>query len=176
MKHTAIVPKGFLRFQVLELLAEKPMSGSEIMNEIEKKTNGCWKPSPGSIYPLLAWMQDNGYVKELPMDENGMKRYLLTDKGKTLLEEQRRIKEKLKKEARFFPPPFMGPLWFRLPPEKTFKLRESLRKFIITFFELGAALEENFSEKAIDETRKILDETTGKLEEMYKKLRDLQDE
>ena len=58
MRYMAAVPKGFLRYQVLELLNEKPLSDSEITNEIEKKTNGCWKPSPGSVYPLLAWLQD----------------------------------------------------------------------------------------------------------------------
>lgn len=74
MKHTAMVPKGFIRYQVLESLGENPMSGSEIIDEIESKTNGRWKPSPGSIYPLLAWLQDNGHVKELPVEQSGMKR------------------------------------------------------------------------------------------------------
>jgi len=45
-----MVPKGFLRYQVLRLLKEKPMSGSEIMSEIEEETDGNWRPSPGSIY------------------------------------------------------------------------------------------------------------------------------
>jgi len=79
LRHMAAVPKGYLRYQVLELLNEKPMSGSEIMNEIEKRTGGCWKPSPGSVYPLLAWLQDNGYVREVPVEESGVKRYTLTD-------------------------------------------------------------------------------------------------
>jgi DNA-binding PadR family transcriptional regulator len=38
----AMVPKGFLRYQVLKLLNEKPMSGSELMSEIEKQTEGRW--------------------------------------------------------------------------------------------------------------------------------------
>jgi len=171
MKHTAMVPKGFIRYQVLELLSEKPMSGSEIMNAIEKKTDGRWKPSPGSIYPLLSWLQDNSYVKELPVEEGDMKRYTLTDKGKALLEEQRKIKLKFRKEAKFMPPPFLGALWFRIPPEKTIRLRESMRRVFSAFFELGANLEEHFSEQVIEETRKVLDETAEKLEEINKKLR-----
>ncbi len=169
IRHTAVVPKGFLRCQVLELLSEKPMSGSEIMNEIEKKTNGYWKPSPGSIYPLLAWLQDNGYVRELPTEE-GMKRYMLTDAGKTLLEEQRKIKMKLRKEAKFFDPPFLGALWFRIPPEKTIKLRDSMKRLFVAFFELGSKLEENFSEQIIEEMRKVFDETAEKLEDIGRKL------
>jgi DNA-binding PadR family transcriptional regulator len=66
MRHTAAVPKGFLRYELLRLLNEKPMSGSEIMTEIEKSTNGYWKPSPGSTYPLLAWLQDKGHIKDAP--------------------------------------------------------------------------------------------------------------
>ncbi|MEM3459182.1 MAG: PadR family transcriptional regulator [Candidatus Bathyarchaeia archaeon] len=176
MKHTALVPKGFIRYQVLELLSEKPMSGSEIMDEIEKRTDGRWRPSPGSIYPLLSWLQDNAYVKELPVEENGMKRYALTDKGKKLLEEQRQIKMKFRKEVRFMPPPFLGALWFRIPPEKTIQLRKSMHRVFSAFFELGSNLEKKFSEKALEEVQKILDETAEKIEELNKKLERKSDE
>jgi len=167
-----MVPKGFIRYQVLELLSEKPMSGSEIMNEIGKKTDGRWKPSPGSIYPLLSWLQDNNYIKETPVDQSGMKRYTLTDKGKTLLEEQKKIRAKFRKEARFMPPPLLGGLWFRIPPEKTVELRKSIRRVFSAFFELGAAFEEKFSDEAIEDVQKILNETAQKLEELSRKLKE----
>jgi DNA-binding PadR family transcriptional regulator len=170
MKHTAIVPKGFIRHQVLELLSEKSMSGSEIMNEIEKRTNGRWRPSPGSIYPLLAWLQDNDFVKEVSAEDGGMKRYELTEKGKTLLEEQRKIKMNFRKEVKFMPPPFLGALWFQIPQEKTIKLRESMHRVFSAFFELGGTLERKFSEQAIEDVEKILNETAEKLEELNKRL------
>jgi DNA-binding PadR family transcriptional regulator len=176
MRHTAAVPKGFIRYQVLELLSEKPMSGSEIMNEIEKKTDGRWRPSPGSIYPLLSWLQDNNYIKEMPAEQNGMKRYTLTDKGKTLLDEQRKIRTKFRKEARFMPPPFLGGLWFRIPREKTVELRRSIHRVFSAFFELGATLEEKSSKRAIDDVQKILNETAEKLEELNKELKGKQNE
>lgn len=166
----AAVPKGFLRYQVLEALSEKPMSGSEIMNEIERRTDGRWKPSPGSIYPLLAWLQDNDYIKELPSDESGLKRYEVTTNGKKLLEEQRKMKTKFKNEGGFFPPPFIGALWFRIPPEKSAEFRSSLRRLAMAIFELGAVLEESFSEEAVEEARKIINETIQKLEDVKKKL------
>jgi len=97
----ASVPKGFLRYYVLRLLNEKPMSGSEIMNEIAKRTDGHWKPSPGSIYPLIAWLQDKGYAKEVPEQEAGIKRYTLTDQGKMFLQEHIKRKEKLLKDLDF---------------------------------------------------------------------------
>jgi DNA-binding PadR family transcriptional regulator len=171
MRHTAIVPKGFIRYHVLESLSEKPMSGSEIMDEIEKRTNGRWKPSPGSVYPLLAWLQDNGYLKELPTDQSGLKRYELTQNGKKLLEEQRKIKMAFRKDAKFFAPPFLGALWFRIPPEKTAGVRESMHRAMSAFFELGASLEKKFSKEALDQARKVLDDTANRLEELDRKLK-----
>lgn len=171
MRHTAIVPKGFIRYHVLESLSEKPMSGSEIMDEIEKRTNGRWKPSPGSVYPLLAWLQDNGYLKELPTDVSGLKRYELAQNGKKLLEEQRKIKAEFRKDAKFFAPPFLGALWFRIPPEKTAGVRESMHRAMSAFFELGASLEKKFSEEALDQACKVLDDTANRLEEINRKLK-----
>jgi len=176
MRHTAIVPKGFIRYHVLESLSEKPMSGSEIMDRIEKRTDGRWKPSPGSIYPLLALLQDNGYLKELPTDQNGLKRYELTESGKAFLEEQKKIRSKFSREAKFFPPPFLGALWFKIPPEKTMEIRESMHKLMIVFFELGASLENHFSEDALDQAREVLDETAEKLEGISRKMRESKNE
>ena len=62
------------------------MSGVEIVEEIEQETRGFWKPSPGSIYPLLARLQDKGYTNELSTGESGLKRYVLTDEGKTFFQ------------------------------------------------------------------------------------------
>jgi len=170
MRHTAMVPKGFIRYHVLEALNQKPMSGSEIMDEIEKRTGGFWKPSPGSIYPLLAWLQDNDCIKELPI-ENGLKRYELTENGKSLLEEQKKIRKKFREEVGFLPAPFFDALLFRMPPEKTVEIRDSIRRLAIAFFQLGSILQENFSEQALDEAKKALDETTRTLDEINRKLK-----
>jgi DNA-binding PadR family transcriptional regulator len=190
MRHTAMVPKGFIRYQVLESLSKKAMSGSEIINEIEARTNGRWKPSPGSVYPLLSWLQDNGHVKELPSDQSGMKRYELTDKGKVLLEQQRKVMEeqekmideqkknylRFRKEGRFLGPPFVRAPWFHLPAEKTGEMRESMRNLVKTFFKLGKNLEAHFSEQALNDVRKVLDETAEKLEKINENLRGQADE
>jgi len=170
MRHTAMVPKGFIRYQVLEALNEKPMSGSEIMEEIEKRTGGFWKPSPGSIYPLLSWLQDNGYIKELPT-ENGLKRYELTESGKSLLEEQKNIRKKFREEVGFLPAPFFDSLLMKIPPEKTVEIRNSIRRLAIAFFQLGSTLQEKFSEQSLNEAIKAVEETSRKLEEINKKLK-----
>jgi DNA-binding PadR family transcriptional regulator len=170
LRHTAMVPKGFIRYRVLEALNEKPMSGSEIMSEIEKQTGGFWKPSPGSIYPLLAWLQDNGYIKELPM-ENGLKRYELTETGKALLVEQKKIRKQLREEVGFLPAPFFDSLLMKISPEKKAEIRDSVRELAIAFFELSSSLQEHFSEQAVDEAKQVLDEATKKFNEINSKLK-----
>jgi DNA-binding PadR family transcriptional regulator len=189
MRHTAMVPKGFIRYEVLESLGEKPMSGSEIINRIESRTSGRWKPSPGSIYPLLAWLQDNGHIKELPTEQNGMKRYELTESGRTLLEEQKKILAEQRKtmkeyakshmgfrKERFFGPPFMGALLAGLPEEKLVEARKTMRRLMASFFELGRSIEEHASEEAFDEALKLLNNTAEKLEEINRKLKGEKDE
>lgn len=165
----AKVPKGFLRYRLLEMLDERTMSGSEITSAIEQMTNGHWRPSPGSIYPLLAWLKERGFVKELPRNEDGLKRYELTELGRNFLQEQRAIKEKLEKEYKWSPL-FLDILWFRLPPEKCVKMRESVKNLFMTFLSLRGNLERNFSEQYIEELIEILNGTTKRLDELNKKL------
>lgn len=170
----AMVPKGFLRYQVLKLLNKKPMSGSEIMSEIEKQTNGHWKPSPGSIYPLLAWLQDKGYIKEAAEQEAGMKRYTLTEQGKTFLEEHIKTREEMRKHFRHFGPGpgFMGPMWFEFYPEKAKELRRATKDLAIALWNLRDTLRQEYSEKAAEEAKKALVEAAKKIEEITKKLQE----
>jgi DNA-binding PadR family transcriptional regulator len=169
MRHTAMVPKGFIRHHVLEALSEKPMSGSEIMEQIQRQTGGFWKPSPGSIYPLLAWLQDGGYVKEMP-SENGLKRYELTQSGKGLLEEQNRIREKFREQAGFMPGQLLDGFFTKIPKGKLHEIRDSMRQLAKTMFEMSKSLRDNYSEAALNEALRVIDETSKKFEEINKKL------
>lgn len=108
----ASVPNGFVRYNVLRLLNGKPMPGFEIMSELEKDTMGWWRPRPGSIYQLLSWLQDKGYVKEVPGQGDGSRRYVLTESGKYLLEEQTKIREGKKERFRHFSGHFGPPYGF----------------------------------------------------------------
>ena len=170
MRHNAMVPKGFLRFHVLEALNEKPMSGSELMDEIGKNMGGNWKPSPGSIYPLLAWLQDNQYITELP-HENGLKRYQLTQTGKDLLEEQTKVREKFRSEVGFMANPFFDRFFGNVPKEKTEQIRASMRQLMISAIKLGKTLRENYSEKDLDAALKVLDEASKKIDEINTNLK-----
>jgi DNA-binding PadR family transcriptional regulator len=169
----AMVPKGFLRYQVLKLLNEKPMSGSELMSEIEKQTEGQWKPSPGSIYPLLAWLQDKGYIKEADGQEAGVKRYTLTDQGKAFLQEHVEKREELRKRFRHFGPPgpgSMGPMWFEFRSEEGRELLASARDMAIALWSFHDKLRRQHSEKALKDVQKVLEEATKKIEEITKQL------
>jgi len=174
MRHMAMVPKGFLRYHVLKLLDEKPMSGSELMGEIEKQTNGHWRPSPGSIYPLLAWLQDKGYIKEAAEQEAGIKRYALSEQGKTFLKEHVKKCEEMRKHFRHFGPgpAFMGPMWFEFFPEKTKELLMSGKDLAMAMWNLRDELRREYSEKAVEEAKKAMEEATKKIEEITKKLRE----
>ena len=133
LQHTASVPKGLLRVYVFKLLKEKPMSGSEITEEVEKQTGGQWKPSPGSIYPLLTWLRKNGYAEELPREATGMKRYMLTEKGNKFFDEHSNFKDKL--QQKMAP---MGPLFLRmgLQANGLTELHEPTKRFFSALFDL----------------------------------------
>ena len=174
MRHMAMVPKGFLRYEVLKLLNEKPMSGSELMSEIEKQTNGHWKPSPGSIYPLLSWLQDRGYIKESKEQEAGTKRYTLTEQGKAFLEEHVKKREELRKRYRHFGPGpgFMGPMWYEFYPEKAKELRKATRDLAVAVWNLRDSLKREYSEEAAEEARKALEEAAKKIDEITRKMKE----
>ena len=79
------VPRGLLRHLSFQFLSEEPMSGSEIVDKIEEFTD--WRPSPGSIYPLLSHMQEVGLIKVHEDEDHTLKRFELTEEGKSHVEE-----------------------------------------------------------------------------------------
>jgi DNA-binding PadR family transcriptional regulator len=72
--------KGDVRAAILTLLADEPMHGYQIIRKIEEHTDGAWKPSPGSVYPTLQLLADEGLVSVQTANER--KVYSLTDEGR----------------------------------------------------------------------------------------------
>ena len=72
--------RGDVRAAVLALLAEQPMHGYQIISELDERTGGAWKPSPGSVYPTLQMLADEGLVRSEP--EGGKNVFHLTDSGR----------------------------------------------------------------------------------------------
>ncbi|MFC7201356.1 PadR family transcriptional regulator [Halospeciosus flavus] len=83
-------PKGLVSYLVLELLAEKPRYGYEILKEIEELSGGHWEPSYGSVYPILYKFEDEGYARRIERaDEPDRKYFELTDAGHDELDAKR---------------------------------------------------------------------------------------
>lgn len=71
---------GNLRLSVLALLAEEPRNGYSMIQEISQRSGGLWQPSPGSMYPALSQLEDEGLIEVQPQD--GKKAYALTEGGR----------------------------------------------------------------------------------------------
>ena len=171
-RHIAMVPKGFLRYKVLNLLSLRPMSGSEIMKEIEEQTGGRWKPSPGSIYPLLAWLQDNSFVVEAKVSE-GIKRYSLSEKGRGLLQEMEKTWEAMSEKFSHLGSDFsfMGSSWRDLITSKSFeRLHEptlSLAAALWRYHQKAIHLD---SEESSEEVKAALEEAARRIEIVAERL------
>jgi DNA-binding PadR family transcriptional regulator len=79
--------RGDVRSAILALLAERPMHGYEIIGELSERTEGLWRPSPGSIYPTLQLLEDEGLIIAQADEAGGKRRYSLTDEGRRAAEE-----------------------------------------------------------------------------------------
>ncbi len=79
--------RGDVRSAILLLLEKEPLNGYQLMQEIEERSEGSWRPSPGSIYPALSQLEDEGLVTATEAD--GRKLFTLTDEGKSYVEESR---------------------------------------------------------------------------------------
>ncbi len=79
-RHGPRVKRGDVRAAALALLAEEPRNGYQIIQEIAERSDDVWRPSPGSVYPALQQLEDEGLVQtETP--EGGRRRYALTTEG-----------------------------------------------------------------------------------------------
>ena len=72
--------RGDVRTALLALLSERPMHGYEMIQELESRTGGIWRPSPGSVYPTLQLLEDEGLIEAEPT--GGRKRFSLTEAGR----------------------------------------------------------------------------------------------
>lgn len=76
---TTRMGRGDVRAAVLALLAEQPMHGYQIIQKIDERSGGTWKPSAGSVYPTLQLLADEGLITAEESD--GRKTYALTEAG-----------------------------------------------------------------------------------------------
>ncbi|BCU69326.1 PadR family transcriptional regulator [Stygiolobus caldivivus] len=136
--------RGALRFLVMSALTEKPMYVYEIIKHIESKTNGIYKPSPGSVYPVLRTLIKQGLITV--EEKEGKKIYSITEEG---LKKFNEIKE-----------------------EKSILAEDSpmKRKIIDSLFEIGFILYKNrkkLDDKKMQEVLGILDKCKHDIDELF---------
>jgi DNA-binding PadR family transcriptional regulator len=79
--------RGDFRAAALVLLDEEPRNGYQLMQEIEERSDGAWRPSPGSVYPALQQLEDEGLVRAV--ESEGRRLFELSDSGRAYVEEHR---------------------------------------------------------------------------------------
>jgi DNA-binding PadR family transcriptional regulator len=98
--------RGDLKFAVLRLIAGRPMHGYEVMRALEEESRGTYRASPGSVYPTLQMLEDEGLLR---IDESsGKKVYHITDEGRAYLERNRDVVDEVFDRVSDFTDRFFG--------------------------------------------------------------------
>jgi DNA-binding PadR family transcriptional regulator len=137
--------RGDVRAAALLLLAEEPRNGYQLMEEIERRSGGAWRPSPGSIYPALAQLEDEGLVRA--EEAAGRRAYQLTPDGEAYVEEHRDA---------------LGSPWDEAGegvPDELVDLRTLIAHVGMATLQVG----QSGDEKQIAEAKKVLSETRKSL-------------
>ena len=161
VKQTARVPRGYLRYQVLTMLREGPMSGSEIADRIERETDGEYRPGSGSLYPVLKKLYASGFTEKLPV-EDGVYRYRLTDRGNSFFEEHFDIMEDVRKKLDSVEFPFAN-LFQNSPQFRIYFMRIS--KAMMAISELSNY---EWSPDLVNKIEKIVSKSADELEAILK--------
>jgi len=86
-----IYDRADFKFVILTLLRGRPMHGYEVMRALEEQAGGCYRASPGTVYPTLQMLEDQGYVRAV--EEEGRKVYHITDAGRAHLDQNQDVVE-----------------------------------------------------------------------------------
>jgi DNA-binding PadR family transcriptional regulator len=77
------VRRGDVRVAILAVLAEEPLNGYQVIQQISERTDGAWRPSPGSVYPTISQLEDEGLIEG--DDERGRRTLRLSEAGRQYL-------------------------------------------------------------------------------------------
>ena len=164
VKQTARVPRGYLRYQVLMMLREKPMSGSEIADQIEYETDGEYRPGSGSLYPVLKKLHGSGFTERLSV-EDGVYRYRLTKKGNSFFEEHYDVMQEVRKRLDSVEFPF-GNIFQSNPHFSTYFMRISDAVMAI-----GERLEKDSNPELMKQVEKVVSRSADELEAILKSIK-----
>jgi len=143
---------GELRLLMLAMIAEKPRHGYDIIKALDERFEGNYTPSPGVVYPTLAWLEDMGYVVIEP-DENNRKLSSVTAEGEAFLTaNQAAVDDLLSRKATVTNPSDV--------PEDIMLAMKSLKSALYDRLEEGET-----GEAQVQEIAAIIDEAARKLAE-----------
>ena len=137
--------RGDIRFAILLLLDEEPRNGYGLMQEIEERSGGIWRPSPGSVYPALSQLEDEGLVRVVEAD--GRKAFELTPEGKKHVEANRER---------------VGTPWHVAGEGATDELQD-LRRALYALASAALQLAQTGSKEQLEEGRAIIEEARRSL-------------
>ena len=149
-----VFDRGDLKYVILRLLSKKPMHGYEVMRALEEESGGCYSASPGSVYPTLQMLEDQGYV--VCEEKQGKKVYSITDAGREFLKENGDIVDEIVGRVSEFTDRF-----FRAEMRD---LTRSFRRLAQLTFERGVRWAETPDELA--KVKEILDRAIQEIEEI----------
>ncbi|MGD1050382.1 MAG: PadR family transcriptional regulator [Solirubrobacteraceae bacterium] len=140
-RHGRQARRGDIRTAALLLLAEEPRNGYAIMQEVEQRSHGVWRPSPGSVYPALAQLEDEGLIRS--EESEGRKQFAITDAGR----------EQIAARPQEAPAP-----WDTLADGVSSEVQE-LFGLMRQVGMAGIQLVQTATEKQLDEAKQVLTET-----------------
>lgn len=163
MRMPQSIPRGLLRFLIIRLLKSNELTGSEIITTLSERSGGDWRPSPGSIYPLLSSLEDEGVI-EITRTEGRSKTYALTDEGKSLSTDFWKHKGKFHHKAH------LGPmLWDQLmEPSDKARFHLGLVEF---HFELISNVIDSLNESQKQRLLKRIEKISSNLDAMINTLK-----
>lgn len=148
--------RGDLKFVILRLISDKPMHGYEVMQALEEESGGGYKPSPGSVYPTLQMLEDEGLLR--CREEEGKKVYEITQEGEAYLEENEDLVEKIFDRVGAFANGFFG--------KDTRELTAAFSRLAQSCFE--GTFSGRLDSQAIKRMAEILDRARGEIEEVMR--------
>jgi DNA-binding PadR family transcriptional regulator len=155
------IPMGMLRNIVLNIIKKGSKSGSELIEEIEYYTD--WKPSPGSMYPLLSKLEEQGLIEALESDDPYLKRYGVTLEGLKTIDE-------LRKRSNHFRARFQSiqKIYWKLFEEMNEDLFKAQVRLFTAIEKIHYLLKDNLD--ASSEVHELLRVTAEKIEEINRRL------
>jgi DNA-binding PadR family transcriptional regulator len=146
--------RGGVKYLILDAVADAPRHGYEIIQVIEERSKGSYRPSPGVVYPTLQLLDETGLV--VGSEKDGRKTYAITDAGRAELEANRET-------VRDFYEQQDGASWEAYADELS-DFSRRLMGLVKTVHR--AARHGRLNAKSVQKLRQVLDETIARVEDV----------